>query len=286
MFEEEGRFIRLARIILILLVVGMAGRVLAENAADEEAVDSGTMDLITEISGTYYVADQSVVGTGFANTLGNFAVVDPVDKSQVLDLRVRSSGSGYYSHNSAINVINNSLVTPNGDFEDEAHSITAKEDTSAVYAPVSIQFPGSFEAKAIKSLWRDQTYSRNYAGMITMDSLYDYAKTLNKESTTTMYSDEHKYQDYLAAVNSTTSSSMDINSKFDGSAHLGVTLADVRGGIGGIAKSKADSNVLMDEDYKGSFSLTKKMAVSLQETTDYGDYDAELRRFVWRKYAR
>jgi hypothetical protein len=79
---------------------------------------------------------------------------------------------------------------------------------------------------------------------------------------------------------------MDINSKFDGSAHLGVTLADVRGGIGGIAKSKFDSNVLMDEDYRGSFSLTKKMAVVLQKTTDYWDFGRNCEGFVWCRYAR
>ena len=77
---------------------------------------------------------------------------------------------------------------------------------------------------------------------------------------------------------------MNINSKFDGSAHLGVTLADVSladvsdvdnvmGGISGITKTKAKSIVLMDEDYKGSFNLTKKMAVIIAKTTDYGDYD-------------
>ena len=30
----------------------------------------------------------------------------------------------------------------------------------------------------------------------------------------------------------------------------------------------------MDEDYKGSFNLTKKMNVILEKTTDYGYYEA------------
>ena len=29
----------------------------------------------------------------------------------------------------------------------------------------------------------------------------------------------------------------------------------------------------MDEDYKGSFNLTKKMAVNIEKTTDYGYYE-------------
>ena len=175
-------------------------------------------------------------------------------------------------------------MSEDGQFEDENHNITTKEDISAVYAPVSLQFPGSFKAKTIKSLWKDQTYAKNYAGMITMDSLFDYAKALHKESTTTIYSEDHTYQEYLESENSTTGSIMNINSNFDGSGHLGVTLADVRGGISGIAKdlaatknheeARANGTVLMDEDYKGSFNLTKKMSVIIAKTTDYGDYDA------------
>jgi hypothetical protein len=156
----------------------------------------------------------------------------------------------------------------------------------SVYAPVSIQFPGSFKAKTIKSLWKDQTYTKNYAGIISMDSLIDYAKILHKESTTTLFADEHTYREYLSTSNSTTESSMNIDSKFDGSAHLGVTIADVsgdisdvNGDISGIPKSKANSNGLMDEDYKGSFSLTKKMDVILKKTTDYGDYETNIDGF-------
>ena len=254
-------------------MLGTFGLALAENAADEEAVDKGTMDLETIIQGSLYTSDQSITGIGLANIYNNLVIVDPGDESQVLNLKTLSSGTGAYNQNSYVYVQNNTKMSADGQFEDENHNITTKDNTNAVYSPVSIQFPGSFRAKTIKTLWRDQTYAKNYAGMISMDSLFDYAKTLHKESTTTMYSDEHNYHEYLTSTNSTIWSSMDINSNFDGSAHLGVTLADVRGGINGITKAKADSTVLMDEDYRGSFNLTKKMAVNLKKATNYGDYD-------------
>jgi hypothetical protein len=231
------------------------------------------MDLETIVEGSLYTSDQSVTGTGLANIYNNLVVVDPDDKSQVLNLKILTSGTGAYSHNSYVYVQNNSVTTTSGDFESSDHNITAKDDTSAVYSPVSFQFPGSFKAKTIKSLWKDQTYAKNYAGMITMDSLFDYAKALHKESTTTIYSEDHTYQEYLESENSTTGSIMNINSNFDGSAHLGVTLADVRGDISGIPKSETNSTVLMDEDYKGSFNLTKKMQVIVKKTTDYGYYE-------------
>ena len=68
----------------MLVSLGVA---LAEDAADEEKVDSGTMDPIYTITeGTLYTADQSVTGSGFANIYNNLVVVDPDDKSQVLNL--------------------------------------------------------------------------------------------------------------------------------------------------------------------------------------------------------
>ncbi len=254
-------------------MLGTLGLALAENAADEEAVDKGTMDLETIIQGSLYTADQFVTGTGFANIYNNLAILNPDDNSQVLNLKILDSGTGAYSHNSYVYVQNNTIMSADGQFESDNHNITTKDNTNAVYSPVSIQFPGSFKAKTIKSLWKDQTYAKNYAGMISMDSLFDYANMLHKESTTTMYSDQHNYHDYLESTNSTIGSSMDIDSNFGGSAHLGVTLADVRGGTSGITKAKADSTVLMDEDYRGSFNLTKKMAVNIKKTTNYGYYE-------------
>ena len=155
--------------------------------------------------------------------------MDPDDKSQVLNLKILTSGTGAYSHDSYVYVQNNSVTTYSGDFGSSHHNITAKDDTSAVYSPVNLQFPGSFKAKTIKSLWKDQTYAKNYAGIISMNSLFDYARTLHKESTTTMYSDKKNFEEYTDSKSSNIGSTMDINSKFDGAAHLGATINDVTG---------------------------------------------------------
>jgi hypothetical protein len=269
---REGTSIRLARVLFIVVLMSL-GVALAEDPADEAKVNNGTKDLVTTTQGSVYESDQSVTGTGLANIYNNLAVVNPKDNSQVLNLKILTSGTGDYSHDSYVYVQNNSMTGNHGDFVSFDHKITAKDDSSAVYTPVSFQFPGSFKVKTIKSLWKDQTCAKNYAGMISIDSLFDYAKALRKKSTITMYSVDHTYQAYLASENSTTKSSMDITSDFDGSAHLGVTLADVRGGISGITKAKADGTVLMDEDYRGSFNLTKKMAVNIKKTTAYGYYE-------------
>jgi hypothetical protein len=265
---------------VLIFALELGGFVLAENAADEESVDNGTMAITTIVTGIIYTSDQSIVGTGFANTDSNLGVVSS-DGSQILNLRNLGSGSGFYGHNSSIYVRNN-VKEEEGYYVSSNQYIYENEDTNAIYAGMSFQIPGSFKAKTLKSLWKDQTYSRNYAGIISMNSLFNYARMLNKESTNNMWSNRETYADYLWSRNSSVGSSMDINSKFDGSAHLGVTLTDVRGGIRGdvsgditgIAKAKANNDVLMDEDYIGSFNLTKKLEVDISKLTDYGDYDA------------
>ena len=262
----------------------MIGLILAEDVADEERVNNETMDIETIIQNYIYTDDQAVAGTGFANINNNFATIDPAGMSQNLDLRVLRSGTGAYSHNSTITVQNNTLWTSSGEFAANRQNIAAKENTNAVYSEINYQFPGSFRTKVIKSLWKDQTYSKNHAGIISMNSLFDYAKTLDTESTTTLNSDVYDYGGFIAATNSTIGSSMDINSRFDGSAHLGVILNDVQGGIGGIAKSNADSTALMDEDYRGSFNLSKKMAVNIVKTTDYADYDQNYEGYTYTDY--
>lgn len=270
--NKEGRFIRLACIVLVL-ALEMVGFALAENVADEERVDNGTMDLVTTLQGSLFTEDQSVAGNGFANVNNNYAVVNP-DGSQVLNLKDLRSGSGSYSHDTSISVQNAVVATSGENFASSNYKITSKEDTSAAYAGINFQIPGSFRAKTIKSLWKDQTCAKNYIGIISMDSLFDYAKTLNKESTTDMYSDLTTYEGLVESESSSVGSSMGINSQFDGVAHLGATINDVRG-ESLTMKAKPDSAVLMDEDYKGSFNLSKNMAITIKKTIDYGDVDVE-----------
>jgi hypothetical protein len=260
-------------------VLGTLGLALAEDVADEERVDNGTMDPVTTVQGYVYTADQSVSGVGFASIYGNLSSVDP-DGSRPLNLRVISSGSGSYSHNSSIYIQNNIVVNNEGDFTGSNRKITSKDDISASYEGINFQIPGSFRASSIKLLWMDQTCAKNYAGIISLNSLFDYAKMLQKESTTTMSSDQKDYEAYVESDSSNIASSMDISSKFDGSAHLGATINDVRG-ESQTMKDKTNSNVLIDEDYKGSFVITKKMAVNIIRTTTYSDEDADDSSYQW-----
>jgi hypothetical protein len=261
--------IRLACIVLIAALV-MVGYALAENAVDEAKVDKETMDIITTIQGTLFNSEQSVSGVGLANVNSNLATIDS-GGSKSLALKSLGSGTGSYSHNSTVYVQDNVVATRSGDYSSSNRKITAKDDVSAVYAPINYQFPGTFRAKTIGSLWKDDTCSKNFAGSISMDARFDYARTLNKETTTTLYSSQKSYGDYLTSSSSSIGSTMDLTSNADGRTHIGATLNDVRG-ENQIMKHKSGS-LLVDEDYFGSFTTTKKMAVSILTKTIAPDYD-------------
>lgn len=256
------------------------GVALAENASDEEMVDNGTTELGTIVQEYVYTQDQSVSGVGFASIYGDLSSVDP-DGSRSLNLKVLSSGSGLYRRDSSVYVQNYILKNlPSEDIDSSKRNITVKDDINATYEGVNFQIPGSFRVKSIKSLWKDQTCAKNYAGIISLNSLFDYAKALRKESTTTMYSDQKDYEAYVEGTDSDIGSHMDISSKFDGMAHLGATINDVRGERL-TTKDKTNSIILVDEDYNGFFNITKKLAVDIKKTTDYNDFDSDEDDYPW-----
>lgn len=274
--------IRLVYIVILFLAFEIIGSALAESAADDEAnVDNGTMDLITTISGYTFTADQSVQGTGFANVNNNLNVIDTsTDSLPTLTIQYLGSGSGAYNYESKNYIQNNVVTTLGGDFSSSSYKITKKDDTSAAYSPVAFQFPGSFKLKSLKSPWKDQTYTKNYAGEISMDYLIINANTINSHTNTELASDVYTYPGYSSATNSTISSSMDIDSQFSGDAHIGATIDnDTIMNFNGeslrmMDKKPGNYSLLVDEDYRGVFNITKKMAVTIKKTTDYGYYDA------------
>jgi hypothetical protein len=270
--------------ILFILAGEIIGFALAQDDADQEMVDNETLDIMTITQNYMYSDDQAVFGTGFANINSNFATPDPDDPTPILDLKVRRSGSGTYSHNSSIALENDSFWSYSGDFSYNYQNITDQDETNAVYSEVNFQFPGSFKVKSIRSLWKDQTSSKNYAGLISMNSRFDQAKRLKKESTTTLSADVYSSEEFIETTNSTIGSSMNINSSFDGTAHLGAAIDDMRGYDDVIAKPKPNRTLLVDEDYRGTFNLSRRMAVNITKTTDYADNDANYESSYYEDY--
>jgi hypothetical protein len=274
----------LVLLILLLLVMGTIWVALADDVADEEAVNNGTKDLViirynhTEYNYTPqfpspYYSDESVKGEGFANINDNLAIMD--ERSPILDIKNRCSGTGSYSYASKKKVMNNIIIGENGindiDYDSTNRMIRIDGRTNASYSEINFKFPGSFRTKAIRSLWKDQITSRNYAGIISMNYLFDYAKSLNFDSTATMTTDSTTHGKFLTTTNSTIFGGMNINGTFAGTGHIGATTNDLRGESLKM-KDKTSDVILIDEDYKGSFKLNiKNMEITMMKSTDLGD---------------
>ena len=289
-----GTLIKLALILLILLllVIGTIWVALADDVTDEEAVNRGAVDLVSTIEGynnsssnsspyaSPYSSSESVQGEGFSNINDNLAV--SVTGSPILDLKHRCSGTGSYNYISESTIKNNTILRGSPDpstgidYVSSDRKIRIDEYTNDFYSEINLpRFNGSFQTKTpIRSLWKDQITSRNYAGIISMDYRFDYAQSLDLHSLATMTSDSDTYPKFLTTTNSTIISLMNIfGNVSEGTGHIGATKNDLRGESMKM-KDKTSDTILMDEDYKGTFHLyIPKMEIKISKITNFGDYD-------------
>jgi hypothetical protein len=242
-----------------MLIIGLV------NAQEEE------FELETEITGAKFSSNQSVSGVGFANSY-KYLTADPnVFHSQ-------SSGSGAYSYDSATVVQLDIETKSNGDsydFFDDERKIDVQESVSAAYLAYVLNIPGTFKIGPIKSLWRDASCGGNVDGA-AIRAIFDEAGSLNKEmifksSGTGRYIDLSGKSD----ASGTLDASMDLKASFNGTGRFGMVEAEVDDKFSPSLPrpSRKDSRTLIDEFYRGAFSLEKKMAISIKATNTQNDDD-------------
>jgi hypothetical protein len=243
-----------------LLMIGLAT---AEYMEEDEPVWD-------EISGYKFNSSQSVSGVGFANSY-RYLIANP----QVL--HSHSSGSGAYDYESVATVQYDieSKDKPE-DFYSADRKILLKESVSAANAPTMLNIPGSFKTVPIKSLWRDAVCAGNREGT-ALWAIFDEAHSLNKEiEVTTSGKESYDYLiDRTRSVSGTLDASMNLNAAFNGTARFGMNMAEIdKEALPYVLQpSRSDSKVMIDEFYRGSYSLTKKMKVSIKATYTENDDD-------------
>jgi len=244
-----------------LLMIGLAA---AEYMEDDEPV-------WTEIYGQRFNSTQSVSGVGFANSYRYLSADPHVFHSH-------SSGSGAYSYDSAATVQFDIESKSGSNFDDYLSSdrkIEVQESVSAAYTATTIDLPGSFEIAPIKSMWRDASCGGNSDGA-ALTAIFDDASSLNKEiifkSIGTRYIDLSE-----KASSGTYDASMDLKAAFNGTGRFGMVEAKADDKFSpssdDLRPSHRDSKVLVDEFYRGAFSLEKKMVISIKATSTQTDDD-------------
>jgi hypothetical protein len=217
-------------------------------AKEEEPVDQVQ-------SGSKFISEQSVSGTGIANSYRYFV-------SGPLALHSHISGSGAYGYESEVlfqyDISENEIDMENVEYYSTNQEMVFKDIVSAANAAIELNLPGSFRSMPINSLWSDAVCAENIGGRVAI-ARFDEARSLNKEMVIRTASDA-SYDNRIGTqeiVYGSLNTSMDLNAAFNGTARLEM--------IG--QPSRKNSRTLIDEVYRGSFSLNKKSHMTFKSTS-------------------
>jgi len=260
-------------VLLVLMFIGQASAAWSDKNIDKKVIGKGpdyifnTLEDITEMGGFKFESSQSVSGIGIVSSYKNLGPYPTLIHSQ-------SSGSGYYGYESTILVrkdVEYRMATD--EYTGSDRLVKLEEDASAAYSPTAMNFAGSFKIKPIKIMWTDSTVAGNQGGA-SINARFDHARALSREMSTEV-SGATNYQDVIKTGSSSFAAKMKLNVNFNGTAQIGMD-AGVPAEIGhnpdgGIIiydgmdvqrMAFGDSALLMDEYYRGSFSLVKTMGIS------------------------
>ena len=224
-------------------------------------------DTTTEETKYIYNMDQKVQGDGF------FSSYQDVTASELL-LSNLDHGSGNYSGESECRVQNQATYTDAKDYDlTDQQVIRFNRSTDYAYAPSSFDFGRSFRAAAFQSKGQEATCIKNYAGSdrynlggISMNALFQDLDVLSSNTSAalsfkrTVVEDDDNYNYPLPAnlvsINSKGSIMLNLESAFTGKGHIG--MLNVINATG--KRHIVVPDIEIDEDYIGTFSLSKKMS--------------------------
>lgn len=207
------------------------------------------MGEISERSAYKYNMNQSIEGNGFFSSYQDIA-------SNNLLLRNHDHGSGMYKEGSLTrvrNTVKEDWMEDDSSSSDE-QSINYSKSTDYAYAATRFNFARSFKVAALQSKGQQETCIKNYANDgpmegISMKASFSQLDALSSDLSASLYFLDTEDTDYdlveMITHETTGSTKMDLNSVFTGKGHIGVL----------------DLNAsLIDEDYLGTYTITKKMS--------------------------
>jgi hypothetical protein len=215
-------------------------------------------DTTTTYTEYVYRADQSVSGNGFYSSHQNIV-------SGNLHLSNFGCGSGKYNHETKLAALNQANNDTTGQyFSTSERSILFNETTDQVYGASNLNLgSSSFKSGPLSVLGKEATCIKNYengTSGISMDALFDSASVLSKDLSANLYwkSITSGYindpnEDYSVEQKGVTG--LKVDATFTGEGHIGAS--ETNNSTRGWDRRPT---LLVDEDYLGTFSLSKKMS--------------------------
>jgi len=202
------------------------------------------------LSGCLYHIDQNVKGNGFFNSY-------QTSNDTSLIWSNKAHGSGSYDYESKIDSrLKAKFDTNTDDYKATAdQGMTFIESADFSYAPTSMQmgkysFPIAFQSKGA-----ERTSIKNYMSSVSMNAMFNYADILSKNLSSELYwkgSSSTSDEDYLPIVRTGSArTKLNFEAAFSGSGHVGAL---------DMSRGEDDPNILIDEDYRGTYYITKNMS--------------------------
>ena len=105
---------------------------------------------------------------------------------------------------------------------------------------------------AFQSKGAEETCLKNYVSGVSMDARFNYLDTLSKNLSAELY---WKFtsgtDDFVSNLGSQTKTDLNLQAAFSGSGHVGVMDA---------SRGEKNADILIDEDYSGTYYITKNMS--------------------------
>jgi hypothetical protein len=218
------------------------------------ALDTINYTETTEEEGLSFNSNQTVEGFGITSSYMHMDSLDRV-------LHSHGSGSGVFTSESKAMIREGIVAKLNpGSFALNS-GIGFQENASKAYSPTRLDFPGSFHSGLINSLWSDSTIL--FAGgdnATALEASFDQVQALNKEMKTTA-SGTGSYEDVTTSTSF--AGSMDLNVVFNGTGKIGAYVGPLNGKNHDIL---TDRYYLVDEYYKGAYTISNKMKIGYKAT--------------------
>ncbi len=257
---NEGKALRdnykLTFLILISFLVIFVGLTYGANTLDPTyRYDDQVISYGKILNGFLYHLDQNVNGNGFFSTYRTTNVAN-------LNISNAAHGSGSYSYESIIDAQNEAKYQRGGEvddriivFDDSWNSWSMSKINETIdfsYSPIDLQLGKYSHPIAFKSKGRDGTRLDNRALADSINARFNYAETLHKNLAAELSWSWKRIDDELEInVDNQTKTNLKLMADFSGNGHFGVLNMD---------RGRQDPNILIDEDYSGTYSITKSIS--------------------------
>jgi len=202
-----------------------------------------------------YHLDQNVNGNGFFSTYRDTNVAN-------LNISNAAHGSGSYSYESNTDAQNEAKYQRGGEVEDRIivfddtwnswSMAKINESVDFSYAPIELQLGKYSHPIAFKSKGRDEICLQNKASEDSINTRFNYAEMINKNIAAELFWSWKRIDDELEInTDNQTKTKLKLNADFSGKGHFGVL---------NMNRGRQDPNILIDEDYSGTYSITKSIS--------------------------